>query len=369
MKEYKITIFTPTYNRGYLLRNLYESIKNNKKLQNECKKSLLFKEKTSDSSNSNAKMDSLNDKQIDYLSEFEWLIVDDGSTDNTKELVEEFIKENEINIRYIYKENGGKHTAINVGVKEAKGELFFIVDSDDLILQGAINFIVEYWNSIKKGEKLISRDSKCAAVDCINNKKVIDRVKLDSNSDKFGYNGIVGACVNSKGERTGTLISEEKGPLPFSDIYYKYNAKGDRAIAWVTDVLKKYPFPEREGIKFLPESVVWHEMSKKYKVFISNVPLTQIEYRNDGLTKNVFKKTLLKGRAFEYLNLLNNGTYPLDRYPYMWIKNYINLARYSLLSESSFFCEIDGLFKKFLYILMFPFGYFKYTKQKDQVKD
>ena len=95
-----ITVFTPTYNRAKLLPRLYKS------LQEQTNK------------------------------DFEWVIVDDGSTDNTKEVIDNIItqQENDFPIRYFYKENGGKHTAINQGAKEAKGELFFIADSDDVLL-------------------------------------------------------------------------------------------------------------------------------------------------------------------------------------------------------------------------------------------
>ena len=99
-----ITIFTPTYNRGYIIEKLYLSLCN----------------QTSN--------------------EFEWLVFDDGSTDNHLDLIERFIADNKINIRYIYKENGGKHTAINLGVKNANGELFFIVDSDDYLTPDAVEW-------------------------------------------------------------------------------------------------------------------------------------------------------------------------------------------------------------------------------------
>lgn len=109
-----ITVFTPTYNRAYTLRRLYESLR----------------------------------KQTQY--DFEWLIVDDGSTDNTESLVQEFIRENSLfNIRYVKKENEGKHIAINVGAKIAMGKLFFIVDSDDALSTNAIE-------AIEKTEKEIA---------------------------------------------------------------------------------------------------------------------------------------------------------------------------------------------------------------------
>lgn len=97
-----LTIFTPTYNRAHLLPNLYQSL--------------------------------LNQKRVD----FEWLIVDDGSTDGTEELVNQWIEEAVLTIRYFRKENSGKHTAINKGVQLAKGELFLIVDSDDVLAENAL---------------------------------------------------------------------------------------------------------------------------------------------------------------------------------------------------------------------------------------
>ena len=103
-----ITIFTPTYNRKKTLPKLYESLKNQ------------------------------NDK------DFEWLIVDDGSSDGTDKLIEEYKKENILNIRYFYKENGGKQRAVNFGVEKSQGEYFFIVDSDDFLSSDAVSKIKEY---------------------------------------------------------------------------------------------------------------------------------------------------------------------------------------------------------------------------------
>ena len=108
-----ITICTPTYNRGNLLGKLYESL-----------------------------------KKQNYKS-FQWLIIDDGSIDNTEEIVAQFIKEKVINIRYIKKENGGKHTALNLAIDEAEGELFWIVDSDDYIADDSLNYMWDQWNNIK----------------------------------------------------------------------------------------------------------------------------------------------------------------------------------------------------------------------------
>ncbi|MGL6107516.1 glycosyltransferase family 2 protein [Romboutsia sp.] len=295
MYKFKFTIFTPTYNRAYILENLYNDLK----------------------------------KQT--FKDFEWLIVDDGSSDNTKQLVDKFILEDKLNINYIYKQNGGKHTAINTGIKNANGELFFIVDSDDRLLNESLKVVNDTWRSV-------------------DNKKELS--------------GVVGLCVDTENEIVGTQMPEDKDICHFTDLYFKYGVKGDKSIIFTTDVIKQYSFPEIEGIKFLPESVVWHEISKKYKIKCINKPLRIVEYLDDGLTKNKFNESSLKGRCIEFLYLINQNTYPVSKYPYMWVKNYINLSRYSLMSNSSYFKDINRISNKVMYILLFPLGYFKYARQK-----
>ena len=103
--HYKITVFTPTFNRAHLLFRLYKNLKQQ------------------------------------TFSNFEWVIVDDGSIDNTKDIVLDFIKEGVLNIRYHYQKNSGKHIAINKGLDLAQGEWFFIVDSDDFLISNALSFL------------------------------------------------------------------------------------------------------------------------------------------------------------------------------------------------------------------------------------
>lgn len=298
MYKYKFTVFTPTYNRSYILANLYNDLKNQ------------------------------------TYKNFEWLIVDDGSTDNTKELVDQFIAEGKINIRYIYKENGGKHTAINTGVNNADGELFFIVDSDDGLIKDSVEIVEREWNLLE---------------------------------DKNGFCGVVGLCANKDGTILGTKMPEDKKRCHFSDLYYKFNVKGDKTLVFLTDILKKYPFPNRKEVKFIPESIVWNEISKTYKVTCVNKAMIIREYLEDGLTNNILSKSSLKGRVIEYLYLINQNTYPVNRYPYMWIKNYINFTRYSLLSESNYYGEVKRTFDKVMCYLLYPLGYYKYKKQKNLI--
>ena len=295
-----ITLFTPTYNRVHLLSRLYNSI--------------------------------LMQDVIDV----EWLIVDDGSIDDTEALIENFKKESIINIRYYKKSNGGKHTAINFGLQYAKGELFFIIDSDDVLAENALKNIKIHYQSIK------NNDNIC---------------------------GIVGPSQYiDKQEIVGDYFLKNDWEVSFADIYLKYHLKGDKSVAFKTAVLQQYPFPEKQGVRFVFEAVVWHEMSKKYKVLAINEVIQKKEYLQDGLTDSSYKKWYVNALAFSFFHLIKNKTYPLLKYPHHFFWNYIHLAINSLLSGESYYKQLS-LIDKMLYLILYPRAYYTFLKLKDKVHD
>ena len=212
-----ITVFTPTYNRGYILNNLYNSLK----------------------------------KQS--FTDFEWLIVDDGSTDNTEELVDKWSKNDDILIRYYKKENGGKHTAINKGVEIAQGKYFIIVDSDDYLVDDALEKIIAYFE--------------------------------ESDLDRSKYAGISGTKITTNGELIGTMFNG-KEYIDCTCLERNENSiRGDKAEVFFLDVLKRYPFPVFQGERFINEAVVWNRIARDgLKIRWYNTPFVVCEYRNDGLT-------------------------------------------------------------------------------------
>lgn len=213
-----ITIFTPTYNRAYILPKLYESLK-----KQTCK-------------------------------DFEWLIVDDGSTDETEKIVLSWLAEETFPVRYIKQLNGGKHSAINRGVLETKSKLFFIVDSDDKLTTDAIALIKQNYQKV--------RDDDTVA-------------------------GVIGMRIYPDGKRIGGEASFEDTICTRNDFRYKKKINGDLAEVYKTDILRQYPFPIVEGEKFCPESVVWQKIAKKYKLFFFNKGIYVCEYLTDGLTHHV----------------------------------------------------------------------------------
>lgn len=218
IENYYLTIFTPTYNRGYILSNLFESLQ-----RQTCKK-------------------------------FEWLIVDDGSTDNTKQEIESFKRKAEFEIRYYYEENAGKHVAINIGARLAKYEWFFIVDSDDTLTDDAISIAIKY----------------CKQIYCDN---------------RFG--GVAGIRTYSNGTIIGSQVKQTVIDATAIEYRFKYKIKGDRAEIVRTRLLREYPFPVIENEKFFPESYIWYSMSRDNVLFRwFSEPIYITEYLDDGLTKN-----------------------------------------------------------------------------------
>lgn len=188
--------------------------------------------------------------------DFEWVIMDDGSTDDTQEIVGSFIKEGKIDIRYIRQGNGGKHTAINRGVAEAKGEMLFIVDSDDSLSPDAIGWV-----------------------------KTTSSHILDDPS----FGGISGRLYFPDGGSIGKGL--EHGDIDASaiDIRLKHGVTGDLAEVFKTSVLREFPFPVFEGERFVPEALVWNRIAQRYKLRYTSKKIYCAEYLPDGLTAKIVR--------------------------------------------------------------------------------
>lgn len=223
----KITIFTPTYNRGYIIEKLYQSLR------------------------------------CQTMHDFEWIVIDDGSTDNTSSLFSKWNNEKNF-FEIIYKKvsNGGKHRAINQGVNMAKGELFFIVDSDDYLTEDALARIVEVEQSILKDEKTT-------------------------------FGGICGKKGYSVDKDVGTTFDGKYLDITTLERAI-YGISGDKAEVFYTEILKRYPFPAFDNENFMTECVVWDRIAADgYKLRFFNDVIYICDYLQDGLTaqgKNAFIK-------------------------------------------------------------------------------
>lgn len=262
-----LTVFTPVYNRAYIIKQLYDSL---------CRQT---------------------------CQDFEWIVVDDGSTDNIDELMRRFCNEGKISVRYFKQDNGGKHRAINRGVQEAVGVCFFIVDSDDYLTDDAVEWII----------------SKSAVIRGNSSFAGISGLRIMPNGSKIG------------GENDFTQIDTDA-----ISIRVKYHVSGDLAEIYKTDVLRSFPFPDIPNEKFCSEGLIWNRIAMAgLKLRYCYQPLYVCEYLNDGLTAGRVKcrRESPEYSMLLYSEALNNPIIPIkDK-----LKYGILFWRYSEKSKKSFF--------------------------------
>lgn len=219
-----LSICTPTYNRAYTLERVYNSLL----------------------------------EQSDP--DFEWIIVDDGSNDNTEELVKSFIDQEKIPIKYFFQSNKGKHIALNQGVDMAIGELFTCLDSDDWLYPNSIELIKTSWKNNS------------------NFRNLVGIISLDSYED---------------GSIVGTNFPQHLKHSNWIDLNYKHKISGDKDYYFRTDVLREYKFPSYTNNKHMPPSYQYYLISKKYDFLLINKPTKFVEYLNDGISKNKYNKYIV----------------------------------------------------------------------------
>ncbi len=214
-----ITVFTPTFNRAHILHRCYESLCN----------------------------------QTSY--DFEWLIVDDGSTDNTRELAEKWIEqEKRFEIKYIYKENGGLHTAYNAALKRTDTELFTCLESDDVFTPDAISTIRRIWTEVKN----------------------------------LGVVGFITLCMDFDGKLIGKKYPEEMKTVLYRD--HRKMAPGDKQYVFRTDALKKvFPMPSFPEEKYFDPKYKFFSLDQIGPLAVSNEAFDMAEYLPGGLTNTVIK--------------------------------------------------------------------------------
>lgn len=229
----KLTVFTPTYNRAYTLHKCYKSL-----TKQTCK-------------------------------EFRWLIIDDGSTDNTKELVQNWIKERLVNITYYYQKNQGMHGAHNRAYELIDTELNVCIDSDDYMPNDAIEKILDFWNKNKSDDVI-----GIAALDCYESGQIIGMEFPD-------------------GLKKSTYLN----------IYHKHKIKGDKKFIYKTDVIKDNPYPIFKGENYVGLAYKYSKINKPF--LLMNECVCVVEYMDDGSSRNMFKQYKKNPQGFAFLRIEN----------------------------------------------------------------
>jgi glycosyltransferase involved in cell wall biosynthesis len=291
-----LTICTPTFNRGYTLTRLYNSLISQ----------------------------SIND--------FEWVIIDDGSTDNTKELIQKWMKDRKININYHYQENYGKHVALNKGIEKANGKVFTCLDSDDWYCKDTVEKIKHYWSNVELDENLV---------------------------------GIITLDCFESGEIIGTEFPNDLMKTNWIDLQFKYKVKGDKDYYFNKEVLLDYKFPEIEGNKHMPPSYQYFMLSEKYNFLLINEPTKYVEYMEDGISRNKLNKYIIAPDNFAYYRLSIMNLIPSFK------RKLVNAIHFnSSLYIGNLKLKPKAVRNKILVLITKPFGYVlsKYIKLKTNIK-
>ena len=306
--QYTFTVFTPTYNRADLLSRVYESLARQ------------------------------------TYKDFEWLLVDDGSTDNTKKVVELLANNAEFPVRYIWKPNGGVHTADNVGIRNARGKFFSILDSDDWYVDDALENMLRFWNSINE-------------------------------KDKAKFCGVCGLCAYENGQIIGNKFPKDIWDSDDFECKNVFQINGDKIGFKLTDIMMKFPFPENYG-RFISESIVWNRIGLQYSNRFVNTVFATKQYQKEGLTDRARLNSILNPQAKILIlyELVNSGR----RLPWkVYLKSIINLIRFSIHAKLSVKEIYDSLPNKLLILPFFPVAvlfvlrdkYYLYTNEFNKKND
>lgn len=282
----KLTVFTPTYNRAYCLSNCYESLK-----RQTCKS-------------------------------FVWLIIDDGSTDHTKELVESWITENTVEIRYHWQKNQGMHGAHNTAYKLIDTELNVCIDSDDYMPDDTVGKILSFWGKYGSGR----------------------------------VGGIIGLDSYTDGRIIGSKLPASLTCSTLFDLYNRHGVTGDKKLVYRTELTKQYPYPIFKNEKYVGLAYKYYMLDQQYEMLLMNEVICCVEYLPDGSSMNMLNQYRRnpKGFAFYRKELMK---LPFASLPFKY-RQAIHYVSSSIISKNKRFMSETPC--KILTLLATPLGIMLY---------
>jgi len=295
------TVFTPTYNRAHTLVRVFDSL------------------------------------SAQTFRDFEWLVVDDGSADGTDALIDRWREAADFPVRYVAQTHAGKHVAHNRALREARGEFFVVLDSDDACVPTALERMLHHWNSIPP-----ERRSE--------------------------FSGVAGLCRDQNRNIIGDRFPSEPLDISLREQHYVYRLRGEKWGPELTGILRQFPFPEIPNVNFMPEGTVWLEVAKKYKIRCVNevFRIYHVADRATGATLTT-RKSLGEnavGRLYYYAWLLNNDIEYFFKAPLRFIKvatMFNVVAFYVSAGDLRTYGSLSGTFAKVLVVLLAPLSLLLYA--------
>jgi glycosyltransferase involved in cell wall biosynthesis len=307
MSSFRFTVFTATYNRAGTMPRVYESLK------------------------------------AQSFRDFEWLIVDDGSTDATGDLVRQWQSEASFPIRYIWQENAGKQAAFNHGVGEAQGELFLVLDSDDAGVPNALERFDAHWRDI------------------------------EASPDAQAFSAVTALAQNPDGTVIGTGYPRDVFDSNTVETRFRYKVTGDKWGFHRTSVLREFPFPKAPDGSFVPEAIVWNAISRKYRTrYINEALLIVWTDHGDRLTTTSRKKYDNKlGHVMWHREVLNHHLRYFRYSPLHVLGSAVHYVRFSLhsnISPKRQVADLRGMGARLLWLAALPVGAAVYFMDRRRVR-
>lgn len=304
MVSYAFTVFTATYNRAHTIHRVFDSLR------------------------------------AQTLRDFEWVVVDDGSTDDTPDKIADWAASADFPIRYFRQSHAGKHIAHNLAVREARGKMFLPLDSDDACLPTTLERMMYWWNTIPSNQQA-------------------------------AFCGVTGLVIDQYGKLVGDRFPSERLDATLRELRYVHHVKGEKITCRLTEILRHYLFPEVAQGQYLPEGIVWHDIARRFKNRAVNEVL-RIYYIDDvktGVTvsKRESFRTHALGRWYYYCWLLNNDLEYFFQSPMPFLKAAIMLpvsAWYSQRSLSETLNSLDIVWAKALVLSALPAALIIYAFDK-----
>ena len=275
-----LTVFTPSFNRAHLLPRIYESLK------------------------------------IQTCQDFIWLIIDDGSADDTRQVVSAFIAENKVEIQYIEQENQGMHGAHNTAYENINTPLNTCIDSDDFMPIDAVEKILDKWKSV---------------------------------ADKEKYSGLVGLDADLDGNLIGSQFTTDTTTL--EDFYLK-GGTGDKKLVYRTAVMQKYPaYPLFPGEKYVGLGYKYLLADQDFELVTLNEILVLVDYQQGGSSNNMFRQYYNNPRGFAFLR--KQGMV-LSKSRLKRFKDTVHFVSSNILAKNTSFLSESP--RKLITVFAFPFG-------------
>lgn len=290
-----LTVFTPTYNRAYCLEKCYQSL--------------------------------LRQSSRNFI----WMIIDDGSTDDTKQLVEKWVEEDLIEIKYVWQKNQGMHGAHNTAYKLIKTELNVCIDSDDYMSDDAVEKITDFWR--RNGSNSVS--------------------------------GLIGLDADLNDNIIGTKMPENLKKSTLFNLYNKYGVTGDKKLIYRTELTRSFPYPLFDNEKYVGLAYKYYLLDTKFEMLLMNEVICYVEYLPDGSSKNMYKQYVNNPKGFAFYRK------ELMKLPFVGkkfkFKQAIHYVSSSFLQKNRAFIVESP--ERYLTVLAIPFGLILYLYITSKIRE